>query len=98
MNKKIIGIFGIVMILLLTSITLPVMAENDEDKILAENHIIAFGTFAHCDDEEIVYGYVLIGFMGLRPFFNANIQICDDSIQSLTLRNHFVNCVYICDE
>ena len=73
------------------------MAENDEDIILAENHIRAFGTFSHCDDEEVVYGYVLIGFMGSRLFFNANIQICDDSIQSLTLINHILNCVYICD-
>jgi len=97
MNRKIIGIFGVVVILLLTTITLPAMAENDEDKILAEKHILALGTFSHCDDEKVVYGHVFIGFMGLSPFFNANIQICDDSIQSLTLRNHFLNCVYICD-
>ncbi len=97
MNRKIIGIFGILVILLLTTITIPVMAENDEDKISAEKHIIAFGTFSHCEIDEVVYGYVLIGFMGSRLFFNANIQICDDSIQSLTLKDHFLNCVYICD-
>ncbi len=71
--------------------------ENDEDKILAEKHILAIGTFAHCETNEVVYGYVLIGFMGSRLFFNANIEICDDSIQSLTLKDHFLNCVYICD-
>ena len=96
MNKKIIGIFGIVMILLFTSITYPVIAENDEDKTLAENHILAIGTFAHCDIDEVVYGYVLIGFDGLTPIFNTNIQIPDDSIQRVTVRNHFLNCVYIC--
>ena len=71
--------------------------ENDEDKILAEKHILAFGTFSHCNTNEVVYGYVLIGFMGSGLFFNANIEICDDSIQSLTLKDHFLNCVYICD-
>ncbi|MFE3845557.1 NosD domain-containing protein [Thermoplasmatota archaeon] len=71
--------------------------ENDEDKILAEKHILAIGTFAHCETNEVVYGYVLIGFRGSRLFFNANIEICDDSIQSLTLKDHFLNCVYICD-
>jgi hypothetical protein len=74
-----------------------VTTENDEDKIFAEKHIIAFGTFSHCETNEVVYGYVLIGFMGSGLFFNANIEICDDSIQSLTLKDHFLNCVYICD-
>ena len=54
MNRKIIGIFGILVILLLTTITLPVMAGNDEDKILAEKHILAIGTFSHCDTNEVV--------------------------------------------
>jgi len=97
MNRKIIGIFGILAILLLTTITLPVMAGNDDDKILAEKHIFAIGTFSHCDTSEVVYGYVLIGFIGSGLFFNANIEICDDSIQSITLKDHFLNCVYICD-
>ena len=97
MNRKIIGIFGILVILLLTTITLPVIAGNDEDKILAEKHILAIGTFSHCDTNEVVYGYVLIGFIGSGLFFNANIEICDDSIQSITLKDHFLNCVYICD-
>ncbi len=97
MNRKIIGIFGILVILLLTTITLPVMAGNDEDKILAEKHILAIGTFSHCDTNEVVYGYVLIGFSGLQPFFNTYIQICDNSIQSIVMTNYFLYCVYNCE-
>jgi len=74
-----------------------VIVENDENNLLAENKILAIGTFSHCDTNEVVYGYVLIGFMGSGLIFNTNIEICDDSIQSITLKDHFLNCVYICD-
>ena len=74
------------------------IAENDENKILTENKILAFGTFSHCEVDEEVYGYVLIGFSGLQLFFNTYIQICDDSIQSIVMTNYFLYCVYNCEE
>jgi len=74
------------------------IAENDENKILTEYKILAFGTFSYCEVNEEVYGYVLIGFSGLQPFFNTNIQICDDSIQRVVMTNYFLYCVYNCEE
>jgi hypothetical protein len=94
MNKKIIGIIGIVAILLFTTVAVPVIAEDNDDSIFGKKRIIAIGTFAHCEEDKVIYGYVLIGFHGLRPFFNSKIQICDDSISRIIMTNHLLNCVY----
>ena len=75
-----------------------VIVENDENKLLAENKILAFGTFSHCELNEEVLGYILIGFSGLKPFFNAYIKICDDSIQNIVMTKYFLYCVYSCEE
>ena len=72
-------------------------ATNVENKILTEIKILAFGTFSHCEVDEEVFGYVLIGFSGLQPFFNTYIQICDNSIQSIVMTNYFLYCVYNCE-
>jgi hypothetical protein len=83
-----------VAILLLTTVSVPVIAKNNDDNIFGKKRIIAIGTFAHCDEDKVVYGYVLFGFNGLRPFFNKKIQICDDCIARIIMTKHLLNCVY----
>ena len=94
MNKKIIGIFGIIAIMLLTTITVPVIADNDETEILAENKILAIGSFTHCEVNEEVNGYVFLGFIGLTLTFNTYIKISDTDIQNVVMTDFFLYCVY----
>ena len=92
MNKKIVGILGIAIMMLLTTVTFPAIAETDEPRILGRTHIRAIGSFAHCEDDQVVYGHIFIGMIGLKPVFNLNIEICDDCIKWIIMTNHFLNC------
>ena len=95
MKKKFFLISGLVIMFLFTAITIPIVAsinENDEE-ILGRTRINAIGTFAHCDTDGIVYGHIFLGVIGIRPVFNLNIEICDDTISSIIMMNHFLHCV-----
>jgi hypothetical protein len=69
-----------------------------EKKTNIENKILAFGVFSHCEVDEEVFGYILIGFSGLQPIFNTYIQICDTSIQKVIITNYFLYCIYNSEE
>ena len=94
MNKKYLGIFGIVLMMLSIAVTLPVVGETNEPEILGRTRILAIGTFAHCDDDQIVYGHIFIGLIGLKPVFNLNIEICDETIKNVVMTNHLLRCVF----
>ena len=93
MNKKLFVISGLVIMMLFTTITLPITASSNNEDIVGRTRINAIGTFAHCDTDGIVYGHIFIGFIGIRPVFNLNIEICDDTIRSIIMMNHFLHCV-----
>ena len=97
MNKKLIGVFGILFLLLSITITVPADTDNDTNNILAEKKIIAIGSFSHCEVDEEIYGWVLFGFLGLQPLFNTEIHICDESIQNIVITDFFLYCVYYCE-
>jgi hypothetical protein len=93
MNKKLFVISGLVTMMLFTTITIPIAASSNDEDIIGRTRINAIGTFAHCDTDGIVYGHIFIGFIGIRPVFNLNIEICDDTISSIIMMNHFLHCV-----
>lgn len=98
MKKKLIAIYGIITIIFMVNINGSVIAESDENDISSENKIIALGLFQQCPGNGEVYGYVLIGFSGMQPFFNTYISICHDSIQDVFITNFFLYIVYTCEE
>ena len=91
--KKIFGIFGIVLILLMTTVAFPVLGETDETEILGRTHIIAIGWFSQCEVNQIVHGRVLIGLIGLKLAVNQDIEFCMGSIERIVMTDHFLNCV-----
>jgi hypothetical protein len=93
MKKNILKISGIIFLLVFSVFTIPIIAEPNNIEPVGRTKIIAIGTFAHCDTDEIVYGHIFIGLIGIRPVFNSNIEICDNSISSIIMMNHFIRCV-----
>lgn len=94
MSKKLLIVSGIVLLMVFTAVTMPVVAEpNDEETFGKKTRITAIGTFAHCDVDGVVYGHIFIGFIGIKPVFNFDIQICDDTIGLIIMSNHFLHCV-----
>ena len=103
MNKKLFIISGLVIMMVLTTITGPVVAKPNEKTILGRTHIRAIGSFAICEEDEVLYGHILIGLMGLKPVFNLDIEYDTDSIRWIVLAGwgvgedvqvyHFLNCV-----
>ena len=93
MNKKIFVISGLVLMMLFTAITIPIVASSNDEEILGRTRINAIGTFAHCDTDKVYYGHIFIGVIGFRPVFNLNIEICDDTIGLIIMTNHFLHCV-----
>jgi hypothetical protein len=94
MKMKIIGVFGLIAIMLLATITIPVVAENEGNEILAVNKILAIGMFTHCEMDEVINGYILIGFIGSTFAFNTYIMINDTDIQNIVMTDFFLYCVY----
>ena len=93
MNKKLLVISGIVLIMLLTLATIPVSSDANDSRIFGRKHITAIGTFTHCDTDEVIYGHIFIGFIGIKPVLNLDIEICEDSIKLIIMTNHFLHCV-----
>ena len=71
---------------------------------LGRTHIRAFGKFAVCEEDNVVYGKIFFGFIGLQPVFNLDIEICQDSIRWIVMSGfsindvvtyRFLNCVII---
>lgn len=93
MNKKLLVISGIVLMMVFSAVTIPVVAEQNDEEIIERTRITAMGTFAHCDVDGVVYGHIFIGFIGIKPVFNLDIEICDDTIGLIIMSNHFLHCV-----
>lgn len=91
MHKKSLLISGLVITLLLTTITIPIIAEPNETEILGRTHIRAIGNFAICEEDNVLYGHIFIGFIGLQPVFNLDIEICEDSIKWIIMTGFSVN-------
>jgi hypothetical protein len=98
MNKKYVGIFGIVVIMLSTVITFPVIGEINEPESSGKTSYIAIGTFSHCDKDQKIYGHILFGIVGLTPIFNLLTEINDESILHLFMSKHFLYCVIEVEE
>ena len=96
MNKKLLVISGIVLITLLTTITIPVVAEPTDAGLFGRTHIRAIGRNFHiCDDDGGLYGHIFIGLKGFKLVFNEDIIIPEENIRWVELTKHRLNCVYI---
>ena len=103
MNGKLIVIYGMVLMLAITSISTIVVAETNDTENFGRTHIRAFGSFSYCDDDEVLYGHIFIGFMGFQPVSNLDIEINGDSIRWVVMRGfgvgqdvqvyRYLNCV-----
>jgi hypothetical protein len=95
MNKKLIVISGIVLMMAFTAVSISAVAELDNKETLGRTRITAIGTFAHCDVDGVIYGHIFIGVKGIKPVFNFDIEICDDTISSIIMTNHLLHCVFV---
>ncbi len=105
MYNKLFILSGLVIMMLLTTITIPIVAESNETKILGRTHIRAIGIFAICEEDEVLYGHIFIGLIGLKPVFNLDIEYDEDSIRWIVLAGfgvgedvqvyRYINCVVI---
>ena len=88
--KKIFGIFGIVLIMLMATVAFPVFGETDETETIGRTNIIAIGWFSQCEVNQIVHGRVLIGLIGLGLVVNQDIEFCMGSIERIVMTDHFL--------
>ena len=105
MNRKLLLISGIILMMLITSVSTIVVAEPNDTENLGRTRIRAIGSFSYCDDEEVLYGHIFIGLMGFQPVFNLDIEINGNSIRWLIMRGfgvgqdvqvyRYLNCVIV---
>lgn len=93
MNKNILKISGIIFLVVFTAVSIPVFAESNNTDPVGRTKITAIGTFARCDQDEIVYGHIFIGFQDNKPVFNQDIEISASGIGLIVMTNHFLHCV-----
>ena len=91
MRKKLFVISGLVLMMLMSTITIPITAESNDIKVLGRTHIRAFGRFAICEEDNVLYGCIFFGFIGLQPVFNLDIEICQDSIRWIIMSGFSIN-------
>ena len=91
MNRKLLLISGIVLMMVFTTTAIPIVAEANETITLTRVHIRAIGKFAICDDDEVLYGHIFIGFMGLTPIFNEDIEYDTENIRVIVMGGFEVN-------
>ena len=95
MNKKLLLISGIVLTILLTSATITVISETNEEGLFGRTHLKAIGRNFHiCDEDGGLYGHIFIGLKGFKPIFNEDIYIPAESIRLIIMTRHFVYCIY----
>jgi hypothetical protein len=75
----------------MTTITIPISAESNESKVLSRTHIRAIGRFAICEEDNVLYGHIFFGFLGVKPVFNLDIEICQDSIRWIIMSGFSIN-------
>ena len=91
MKRKLLIISGMVLIMLITSISAIVVAEKNYNKTLGRTHIRAIGRFAICEEDEVLYGYIFFGFIGMQPVFNLDIEYDQDSIKWIVMSGFSIN-------
>ena len=85
MNKKILVISGMVLMMLFTTITIPLVAEPNDAGILGRIHIRSIGRFKFCEEDGNLTGHIFIGFIDFKPVFNSDIEICKDCIKRIVM-------------
>jgi len=95
MNKEILKISGIIFLLVFTAASIPVIAESNNTDPVGITKITAIGTFARCDQDNIVYGHIFIGLRDNKPVFNEDIEIPANGIGLIIMTNHFLHCYVI---
>lgn len=91
MRKKMFVISGIVLIMLMATLSISVIADQNDSQILSRTHIRAFGKFDVSEEDNVVYGKIFFGFIGLQPVFNLDIEICQDSIKWIIMSGFSIN-------
>lgn len=104
MKRRLLVISGIVLMMLITSISTIVVAEPNDIDTLGRTHIRAIGRFAICEEDEVLYGHIFFGFIGMQPVFNLDIEYSEDSIKWIVMSGfsindvityRFLNCVIV---
>ena len=95
MRKKLILISGIALMMVFTSLTISVVADENETGILG-THLKAIGRNFHiCEEDGGLYGRIIIGLDGFKPVFFEDIYIPDENIRAILMVNSFfVYCIY----
>ena len=95
MKKNLLIVCGIILIILSTSISIPVNSEINKTEILGRTHLRAIGRYFHiCDEDGGLYGHILIGLNGFKLVFNEDIYIPNESIIWIIMTKNMINCVY----
>lgn len=97
MRRKLLLISGVMLILILTSLAPSVISETNEKGLFGRTNLRAIGRNFHiCEDDGGLYGHIFIGLKGLKPVFNQDIYIPEESIRFIFIINSFyVHCKYI---
>ena len=97
MNRKLLLILGIILIMISTSLTLPVTSETNEKGLFGRTNLRAIGRNFHiCEEDGGLYGHIFIGLKGFKPVFNQDIYIPEESIRFIFIINSFyVHCKYL---
>jgi hypothetical protein len=93
MNKKLVFMSGILIIMLLTMAAVPVNSEKSDTTFFGRKHITAIGKFVLSDEDKVVYGHIFIGFIGIKPVVNLEIEFSYDNIVLIIMAKHFIHCV-----
>ena len=96
MNRKLL-FSGIILIIMLTSLALPVTSETNEKGLFGRTNLRAIGINFHiCEEDGGLYGHIFIGLKGLKPLFNEDIYIPEENIRFIFMINSFyVHCKYL---
>ena len=95
MNKKLFVISGIVLMILLTSLSFPVTSETNDAEFFGRTRLHSIGWNFHiCPDDGGLYGHILIGFRGIKPVFNEDIYIPNENIIWIVMTKNILTCLY----
>jgi hypothetical protein len=95
MNKKLLVIYGIVLMMAFAAVIFPVAAESNNPIPRGRYRVTAIGTFELCETDGVLYGHIVIGIKGFKPVFFYDFEIGFEAIRFIIMSNHFLHCVYI---
>ena len=79
--------------MLSTLATIPVTSDTNGTAIFGRKHITAIGKFTLSDEDKVVYGHIIIGYIGIKPVFNLDIEFSYDDLVLIVMTKHFIHCV-----